>query len=131
MSIPEGMAGGEGGADAVEARDSLSMPAAATGGRRIDFAWDASTGFDGVDFAVDHEPVYFSIYLDGALDETAVFFSSADSDGVTSTSAGMPLTRFAWRDHPSSREAMAVESADTRGPSRPPMTPTMSSRRAP
>jgi len=61
---------------AVEDNDSVSSAQSISGGQRVDFDTQVSTGIDGVDVTVDTEPLYFDITLGGAHVASDVFCSS-------------------------------------------------------
>jgi len=69
----------------LEANDTVSQPAAVTGGERIDFDAFASTGLDGFDFTATQEPVYFQLYVDNQLRADLVFFASGGQTVSPST----------------------------------------------
>ncbi len=58
----------------LEAGDFVSSILVVSGGERIDWNTSASTGWDGFSFAVDTEPVYFDVFIDGARHPELFYF---------------------------------------------------------
>jgi hypothetical protein len=65
--------------------DWVDGPNTVTGGQRIDFDTIATVGFDGFDFTVSTEPVFFELQIDGQEQPSLVFFSSSDQTSVAGT----------------------------------------------
>lgn len=61
-----------------------------TGGERIDWDTDASTGWDGFSFTTDTEPVQFDVLIDGNRHPELFEYAQAPS-GQTSEPAASPF----------------------------------------
>jgi hypothetical protein len=78
---------GCGGVCPDEANDVFTAPGpVAGGGEQITFDTVALDGLDGLDFAVDLEPVEFTLTIDGASYPNLVFYPDADTHSITSPS---------------------------------------------
>lgn len=83
---------GCGGGCPNESNDVFYAPVAVPGGgEEIDFDTVALDGIDGIDFAVDTEPVVFELELDGVVYPDLVFFPSSDNGGAISNPSTVPF----------------------------------------
>jgi hypothetical protein len=74
----------------LESGDYVSGITLVTGGERIDWNTDASTGWDGFSFATDTEPLYFDVLIDGNRHPELFEFAAAPS-GAASEPAAAPF----------------------------------------
>jgi len=63
----------------LESGDYVSGITSVTGGERIDWDTDASTGWDGFSFTTDTEPVFFDVFIDGNRHPELFVFAGAPS----------------------------------------------------
>jgi len=74
----------------LESGDYVSGVMQVSGGERIDWDTNASTGWDGFSFTTDTEPLYFDVFIDGSRHPELFEFAAAPS-GNTSEPAASPF----------------------------------------